>query len=88
MLFVIIVNSLLFFILYLVIKGAISNSRMAQDISEIKHILNEFKERLEDEEEKPSLEELEDRIFNRCLRCHRPIQPNDKVCSSCGFELK
>lgn len=87
LLFALIIEGVALYVLYLIIKTAIDHSRMAEDMKEIKSILKEFKEQRQ-QDEKINLEELEQRVFNQCLRCHRTIKPEDKVCPSCGFELK
>ena len=79
------------FVLYLVIRGAISDSKMAGDIEEIRNILREFKEQIDSEQhvnKEVNLKELEERVFNTCFSCQRPIKPGDEVCSSCGPRLK
>lgn len=79
------------YILYLVIQGAINNSKLAKDTEEIKDILKVFKEQIDIDKrlgKEMSLEELEDKVFNRCFKCHKLIKQEDEVCSSCGFKLK
>jgi hypothetical protein len=81
-----IVSSFIFFIiLYNVIRHALDNSKLINEVEEIKELLNTLKNGNDHTNKinKKSIENIEE-----CPACKEQVKINTKFCPSCGLKLE
>lgn len=74
-------------VLYLVIQSAIDNSRTANEIKEIRKLLEKQLQNNRDTGDTTDLEIL-NTAYENCPACGAKVAPEDKDCHDCGLSLK